>query len=84
LVSYNSLLLTNHKSTGPLAERELLRDEYGAGAYYNFAMTPWMKLTPDIQFIRPGQKDKLVSTSPPVKDGIDAATVIGLRLRMVF
>jgi hypothetical protein len=43
-----------------------------------------MKLTPDIQFIRPAQKDKLVSISPPVKEGIDTATVVGLRLQMVF
>jgi hypothetical protein len=45
---------------------------------------PWMKLTPDIQFIRPAQKDKLVSTSPLVKEGIDTATVVGFRLQVIF
>jgi hypothetical protein len=47
-----------------------------------------MKLTPDIQVIRPAQKDKVsvVSTVPPVitREGIDTATVIGLRLQMIF
>ena len=37
--------ISNPKFTGPLATTEFLRDEYGAEAYYNFAITPWMKLT---------------------------------------
>jgi hypothetical protein len=43
-----------------------------------------MKLTPDIQVVRGGQKDKFVSTIPPVKQSIDTATVVGLRLQIVF
>jgi porin len=38
--------------TGPLETREFLRDEYGVEAYYNLAVTPWARLTPDIQVIR--------------------------------
>ena len=83
-IGYYYMDISNPKFTGPIAERELLRDEYGVEAYYNFAITPWMKLTPDIQFIRPAQKDKLVSTSPLVKEGIDTATVVGLRLQVIF
>jgi porin len=83
-IGYYYMDISNPKFTGPLTTVEILRDEYGVEAYYNFAITPWMKLTPDIQFIRPAQKDKLVSTSPPVKECIDTATVVGLRLQMVF
>jgi porin len=65
-----------------------LRDEQGFEAYYNFAITPWMKLTPDIQIIRPAQKDKLsVSSGPPPvinKASIDTTTVLGLRLQVIF
>ena len=34
----------------PLLE---LRDEQGFEAYYNFSLTPWMYLTPDVQVISP-------------------------------
>ena len=87
-VGYYYIDISNPKFTGPLATRSFLRDEYGVEAYYNLAITPWMKLTPDIQVIRPAQKDKVnvVSTVPPVitREGIDTATVIGLRLQMIF
>jgi len=77
--------ITSPKFTGLLATREVpLTVRAGLEAYYNFAITPWMKLTPDIQVVRGGQKDKLVSTIPPVKQSIDAATVVGLRLQLVF
>ena len=87
-VGYYYIDISNPKFTGPLATRSFLRDEYGVEAYYNLAITPWMKLTPDIQVIRPAQKDKVsvVSTVPPVitREGIDTATVLGIRLQMIF
>ena len=58
-IGYYYIDVSNPKFTGLLADREFLRDEYGIEAYYNFAITPWMKLTPDIQVIRPAQKDIL-------------------------
>jgi len=74
--------------TGLLATRELLGDEQGFEAYYNFALTPWMKLTPDIQVINPAQQNALsiLSIVPPVisRTGISTATVIGLRLQVIF
>jgi carbohydrate-selective porin OprB len=76
--------ISNPKFTGPIATREALRDEYGVEAYYSYAITPWMKLTPDIQFVRGAQKDKVVSTHPLVKESVDTATVVGLRLQLVF
>ena len=80
--------VSNPKFTGILKDREILRDEYGVEAYYNYSITPWMKLTPDIQVIRPAQEEMLhidrehllVSKT---KD-VDTATVIGLRLQVVF
>jgi porin len=76
--------ISNPKFTAPVETREFLRDEYGIEAYYSLAITPWMKLTPDIQLVRGAQKEKLVSTSPLVKEGIDTATVVGLRLQVIF
>jgi porin len=80
--------VSNPKFTGPLAERDFLRDEYGIEAYYNIALTPWMKLTPDIQIIRPAQKDVLEIDREALiaskKKSVDTATVVGLRLQIVF
>ena len=70
---------------------EFLRDEYGFEAYYNFALTPWAMLTPDIQIIRGAQKDKFNITQGPLgvlpridKKSISTSTVLGLRLQLVF
>jgi hypothetical protein len=46
-----------------------------------------MKLTPDIQIIRPAKSNLSVSSGfPPVinKEDIDTATVLGLRLQVIF
>jgi porin len=80
--------VSNPKFTGILKDREILRDEYGVEVYYNFAITPWMKLTPDIQVIRPAQKEKLKIDEEHLllsktKD-VDTATIVGLRLQIVF
>jgi len=64
-----------------------LRDEQGFEAYYNCAVTPWMKVTPDIQFVRPAQKQVIdFSGSIPIiiKDSISTATALGLRLQLIF
>ena len=81
--------ISNPKFTGLLQRtRSFLRDEDGVEAYYNFAITPWMQLTPDIQIIGPAQKDVLdidrTTLIASKKKSIDTTTVIGLRLRMVF
>jgi porin len=62
-----------------------LRNEYGFEAYYNVAITPWLKLTPDIQVIRPAQKE-FVDTEVfvPTTKNVGTATVLGLRLQMIF
>jgi len=57
---------------------EFLRDEYGGEIFYNFAITPWLLLTPDIQVIRPAQKETVSGKN------LNTATVLGLRLQVVF
>ncbi|MCJ7600793.1 MAG: carbohydrate porin [Desulfobulbaceae bacterium] len=80
--------ISNPKLTGIFKDREFLQDEYGVEAYYNIAITPWMKLTPDIQIIRAAQEDSFSLTSivPPVitRESLDTVTVLGLRLQMIF
>ncbi len=70
---------------------EFLRDEYGFEAYYNFAITPWALLTPDIQVIRGAQKDKFSVGQGPLgvlpridRKSISTSTVLGLRLQLLF
>jgi porin len=67
-----------------LQNRSLLRNEYGFEAFYSVAITPWMLLAPDLQVIRPAQKQKITTTSPLSLQGINTATVLGVRLQMLF
>lgn len=40
---------------GPLAQNGLgIRDGYGWELFYNFAVFPWLRVTPDVQLLRPG------------------------------
>jgi porin len=78
-LGYYYMDVKSPKFTGPLATREFLRDEYGFEAFYNIAITPWMQLTPDIQVIRPAQKEVIAS-----REKVGTATVLGLRLQLVF
>jgi carbohydrate-selective porin OprB len=70
---------------------KLLRDEYGFEAYYNIAITPWLLLTPDIQVVRGAQKEKFTIGRGPLgvpfiasRKSIGMATILGLRLQMMF
>jgi hypothetical protein len=70
---------------------EFLRNEYGFEWYYNFALTPWAMLTPDIQVVRGAQKDTFAITQGPLgilpridKKSVSTSTVLGLRLQLVF
>ena len=51
---------------------ELLDDELGFEAYYNFAVTPWLQVSADVQWV-----DQGISTS-------DDAWVVGSRLTLRF
>ena len=89
-IGYYYLDVKSPRFTGPLATRSFLRDEYGLEAYYNFAVTPWMRLTPNIQIVRPAQKEIVESITHGIilphihKKSIDTATILGVRLQLIF
>lgn len=64
---------------GALTARSFLQDEHGFEVFYNFAITPWVLLTPDLQVIRGAQKERAVSGK-----NVDAATVLGFRLQLIL
>src|SRR3990172_5958447 len=83
--------VSNPKLEGLFRTFKLLRDEYGFEGFYNVAITPWLLLTPDIQVVRGAQKDKISIGTGPLgllprldKKSIGTATILGLRLKMVF
>jgi porin len=83
--------IDNPQLQGPLQTTSFLRDEYGFEAFYNFAITPWALLTPDIQIVRGAQRDKVTITQGPLgvlprvdRKSISTSTVLGLRLQLVF
>jgi porin len=47
-------------------------DGQGVEMYYNIAVTPWLQVTPDVQFLM------------PARESVDTATVVGLRARVIF
>lgn len=63
-------LNVSHELPGPIARR--ISDEQGVELYYNCAITPWCKLTPDIQIVH------------PTREGVDTVVVFGLRFKMDF
>ena len=87
-IGYYYLDVKNPTFTGPVATRSVLRDEQGFEAYYNCALTPWMKLTPNIQIIRPAQKDVVSVTTGGIpsitRESINTVTVLGMRLQLIF
>jgi len=63
---------SDHFQQKSLLLNELLDDEVGFEAYYNFAVTPWMQISADVQYI-----DQGLTTS-------DDAWVVGSRLNVRF
>jgi porin len=84
------LNINNPSIRGPLQTRDFLRDEYGFEWFYNFAITPWALLTPDLQVIRGAQKDKVSIGQDALglprlnRTSINTSTVLGLRLQLLF
>ena len=90
-LGYYFINVHNPTIQGPLQTTKLLRDEYGFEAFYNFAITPWALLTPNIQIVRGAQKDKVTSVQGPLgllpridRKGIGTGAILGLRLQLVF
>lgn len=82
--------VSNPELQGVFRNVKLLRDEYGFEAFYNFAITPWLQLTPDIQVVRGAQKNRItlgnIGPIPVIasKKSIGTSTILGLRLNMSF
>ena len=49
-----------------------LRQEHGFEVYYNYALTPWCQITPDLQVIT------------PARERVDTTLILGLRMRVDF
>jgi porin len=48
--------------------------------FYNFAVTPWFNVAPDLQVVLPARDETL----PPNRESIDTALVLGLRAKIDF
>ncbi len=48
--------------------------------FYNFAVTPWFNVAPDLQVVFPARED----TFPPDRQSIDTALVLGIRAKINF
>jgi porin len=81
-LGYYYLSVANPTLQGPAQSVAFLRDEWGFEGYCNLAITPWLIFTPDIQVIAPTQKRQLVNGR--IVERIGTATVLGVRLRIVF
>jgi len=57
-----------------------VRADHAVELYYNIAVTPWLRLTPDLQVLVPG----VAQTQPPAVKAIDTAVIIGLRAKIDF
>jgi porin len=70
--------VANLNVTTPFGVREFLRDEQGFEAYYGLALTPWAHLSPNVQYVHTAQRNTLRGES------VDDATILGIRLLLVF
>lgn len=57
-----------------------LRNEQGIELFYNYAVTPWLRITPDLQVVVPTRE----RTLPPNAQSIDTAVIFGVRAKIVF
>jgi porin len=86
-IGYYYVSVGDPSFAGPFATRSFLGDEQGAEAYYSFAITPWLKLSPDIQLVRPAQRQAATGEAAGGDSSVkhvDRATVLGVRLQLVI
>lgn len=57
-----------------------VRNDHALELYYNIAVTPWLRLTPDLQILWPGVKQSPL----PDATSIDTAILLGLRAKVIF
>ena len=56
------------------------RSDHAVELFYNIAITPSFRLTPNLQFLVPGHE----ATAPPDPQPIDTAVLFGLRAKIDF
>jgi porin len=81
-IGYYYIDVESPRFEGPLRTRKFLRDEWGFEVFYNVALTPWLRLTPDLQVIGPTQKKQAISLTE--RERVDTAVVLGARLQVIF
>lgn len=57
-----------------------IRDDRAVELFYNYAVTPWFRLTPDLQILIPAREQTL----PPGAESINTAVVVGMRAKIDF
>ncbi len=55
-------------------------DDQVVELFYNYAVTPWFRITPDLQVVMPARE----RTLPPNAQDIDTSLVVGLRGKIIF
>jgi porin len=82
-IGYYYIDVNNPTFQRPLMTRAFLRDEWGIEIFYNFAITPWMLLTPDLQIIAGSQRQRVTGRIVE-REFIGTGTILGLRLQVVI
>jgi porin len=82
-VGYYYIDIENPTFERPLVTRSFLRDEWGVEIFYNFALTQWLLLTPDLQIIAPSQRQRITGSILD-REFIGTGTILGVRLQVVL
>lgn len=59
-------------------------NDQGVELFYNVAVTPWCRITPDLQILSPARERTLPPPLLPQQQEFDTAVVFGLRARIDF
>lgn len=60
-----------------------IRDDHVVELFYNFAVTPWLRVTPDLQILVPA-REQTFALLPSNRQSIDTAVVFSLRAKLEF
>jgi porin len=71
-IGYFKYVLSKDLKDSLVQIRQRRQDEWGVEAYYNLAVTPWLRVTANVQWVRPGDPAK------------ERATYAGLRTQVRF
>jgi porin len=60
-----------------------VRDDHAVELFYNYAITPWFRVTPDLQILVPAREQTL-AILPENRQSIDTTVVVGVRAKLDF